>query len=425
MNAGLLVFILLLLLSFLGIPIFISLGIGTLIALNMADLPMLVLPQKLFAGMNSSSLLAIPFFILAGNLMSRSITGKLIDVANALIGRIKGSLALVTVVASGLFGAISGSGVATASAIGGLTIPAMKKEGYPAPFAVAVSSISSILGPIIPPSITLIVYASITNVSVSKLFIGSVIPGLLLVVCLMGYALVYAKRHNLPAHEKMPAKEVAKTFKSSIWALLMPIIILGGIFGGIFTATEAAAVAVVYALIVSLFVYKDTKWSELPSSFVEASVSTATIMVMVGLSSASSYVITTSGLPQQLVSFFSSITNSPVVILLLLNILFLIIGMLMEANAAVVMMTPILLPLLNAFGIDLLQFGIVMSFNLCIGLVTPPVGLCLLLCNQTGETRLSHSLKAMMPMLLISIIVLFLITYVSPLTTLLPSIMAG
>ena len=182
MNAGLLVFTLLLALSFLGIPIYIALGIGTLVALNMADLPMLVLPQKLFAGMNSSSLLAIPFFILAGNLMSRSITGKLIDVANALIGRIKGSLALVTIVASGLFGAISGSGVATASAIGGLTIPAMKKEGYPAPFAVAVSSVSSILGPIIPPSITLIVYASITNVSVSKLFIGSVIPGLMLVL---------------------------------------------------------------------------------------------------------------------------------------------------------------------------------------------------------------------------------------------------
>ena len=201
----------------------------------------------------------------------------------------------------------------------------------------------------------------------------------------------------------------------------MPIIILGGIFGGIFTPTEASAVAVVYSLIISLFVYKDMSFKELPQVFVEGAVSTATIMVMVGLSSASSYVITTSGLPQQLVSFFSSITNSPVVILLLLNILFLIIGMLMEANAAVVMMTPILLPLLNAFGIDLLQFGIVMSFNLCIGLVTPPVGLCLLLCNQTGETRLSHSLKAMMPMLLISIIVLFLITYVSPLTTLLPA----
>lgn len=424
MNAGLLVFILLLLLSFLGIPIFISLGIGTLIALNMADLPMLVLPQKLFAGMNSSSLLAIPFFILAGNLMSRSITGKLIDVANALIGRIKGSLALVTVVASGLFGAISGSGVATASAIGGLTIPAMKKEGYPAPFAVAVSSISSILGPIIPPSITLIVYASITNVSVSKLFIGSVIPGLLLVVCLMGYALVYAKRHNLPAHEKMPAKEVAKTFKSSIWALLMPIIILGGIFGGIFTATEAAAVAVVYALIVSLFVYKDTKWSELPSSFVEASVSTATIMVMVGLSKASSYVVVTSGLPALLLDTFSSLTESRVLILLLLlNLLFLIIGMLMEANAAIIMMTPILMPLLTLYGINPLMFGIVMSFNLCIGLVTPPVGLCLLLSNQIGETSLSKSLKALMPLLLISIVVLLLITYVDPLTTWLPSLL--
>ena len=421
MNAGLLVFILLLLLSFLGIPIFISLGIGTLIALNMADLPMLVLPQKLFAGMNSSSLLAIPFFILAGNLMSRSITGKLIDVANALIGRIKGSLALVTVVASGLFGAISGSGVATASAIGGLTIPAMKKEGYPAPFAVAVSSISSILGPIIPPSITLIVYASITNVSVSKLFIGSVIPGLLLVVCLLGYALVYAKRNNLPAHEKMPDKEVAKTFKSSIWALLMPIIILGGIFGGIFTATEAAAV--VYALIVSLFIYKDTKWSELPASFVEAFVSTATIMVMVGLSKASSYVVVTSGLPALLLDTFSSLTESRVLILLLLNLLFLIIGMLMEANAAIIMMTPILMPLLTLYGINPLMFGIVMSFNLCIGLVTPPVGLCLLLSNQIGETSLSKSLKALMPMLLISIVVLLLITYVDPLTTWLPSLL--
>ena len=414
MNAGLLVFILLLALSFLGIPIYIALGIGTLVALNMADLPMLVLPQKLFAGMNSSSLLAIPFFILAGNLMSRSITGKLIDVANALIGRIKGSLALVTIVASGLFGAISGSGV---------TIPAMKKEGYPAPFAVAVSSVSSILGPIIPPSITLIVYASITNVSVSKLFIGSVIPGLMLVLCLMGYALVYAKRHDLPAHEKMPAKEVARTFKSGIWALLMPVIILGGIFGGIFTATEAAAVAVVYALVVSLFIYKDTKWSELPGSFVEASVSTATIMVMVGLSKASSYVVVTSGLPALLLDTFSSLTESRVLILLLLNLLFLIIGMLMEANAAIIMMTPILMPLLTLYGINPLMFGIVMSFNLCIGLVTPPVGLCLLLSNQIGETSLTKSLKALMPMLLISICVLLLITYVDPLTTWLPSLL--
>lgn len=424
MNAGIVVILLLLVLAFLGIPIYIALGIGTLVALNMSGMPMLILPQKLFAGMNSSSLLAIPFFILAGNLMSRSITTKLIDVANAFIGHIKGSLAMVTVVASGLFGAISGSGVATASAIGGITIPAMKKEGYPAPFAGAVASISSILGPIIPPSITLIVYASITNVSVSALFMGSVVPGLILILALMIYASYYGKKHDLPAHEKQSPKVILHTLKESIWALLMPIIILGGIFGGVFTATEAAAVAVVYALIINLFVYKDTKISELPGIFVDASVATATIMIMVGLSKASSYVVVTSGLPQLLLDAFTAITSSKIVILLLLNVLFLIIGMLMEANAAIIMMTPILSPLLTAFGIDALTFGIVMSFNLCIGLVTPPVGLCLLLCNQIGETSLAKTLKAMLPMLLIAVIVLLLITYVGPLTTFLPSLLS-
>ena len=421
MNAGLLVIILLLGLAFLGFPIYIALGIGTLAALNMAGMPALVLPQKLFAGMNSSSLLAIPFFILAGNIMSRSITVKLIDIANAIIGWIRGSVAVVTVLASALFGAISGSGVATASAIGGITIPAMQREGYPSEFATAIASISSILGPIIPPSITLIVYASITNVSVSQLFMGSVIPGILLAGSLIVYALVYGKRKNLPAHEKQTPKQIGRAFKEGIWALLMPVIILGGIFGGIFTPTEAAAVAVVYALIISLTVYRDMKLSELPQVFVEASVSTATIMMMVGLSKASSYVVVTSGLPQQLLDVFTSITSNRIVILLLLNLLFLIIGMLMEANAAIIMMTPILTPLLTAFNIDALQFGIVMSFNLCIGLVTPPVGLCLLICNQIAKTRLMKALKAMMPMLLISVIVLMLITYIPALTTWLPS----
>ena len=410
MNAGLLVIILLLGLAFLGFPIYIALGIGTLAALNMAGMPALVLPQKLFAGMNSSSLLAIPFFILAGNIMSRSITVKLIDIANAIIGWIRGSVAVVTVLASALFGAI-----------GGITIPAMQREGYPSEFSTAIASISSILGPIIPPSITLIVYASITNVSVSQLFMGSVIPGILLAGSLIVYALVYGKRKNLPAHEKQTPKQIGHAFKEGIWALLMPIIILGGIFGGIFTPTEAAAVAVVYALIISLTVYRDMKLSELPQVFVEASVSTATIMMMVGLSKASSYVVVTSGLPQQLLDVFTSITSNRIVILLLLNLLFLIIGMLMEANAAIIMMTPILTPLLTAFNIDALQFGIVMSFNLCIGLVTPPVGLCLLICNQIAKTRLMKALKAMMPMLLISVIVLMLITYIPALTTWLPS----
>lgn len=425
MNVGSVLFLILLVLAFLGIPIYIALGIGTLVALNIAGMPMLVLPQKFFAGMNSTSLLAIPFFILAGNIMSRSITTKLIDIANALIGRIKGSLGMVTVLASALFGAISGSGVATASAIGGITIPAMKKEGYPDTFAAAVSSISSILGPIIPPSITLIVYASITNVSVSKLFIGSVIPGIILVASLIVYCLIYGKKNNLPAHEKMSGRQVGKVFKDGIWALLMPIIILGGIFGGIFTPTEAAAVAVLYALIISLFVYRDLKWKDVPKMFVDGAVATATIMVMVGLSKSSSYVVVTSGLPQQMLATFTAVTSSKTVILLLLNLLFLVIGMLMEANAAIIMMTPILMPLLSAFGIDTLSFGIIMSFNLCIGLVTPPVGLCLLIDNQIAETSLSKTLKEMFPMLIIAIFALMLITYVPVLTTWLPGLISA
>ena len=414
MNAGLIVIILLLVLSILGIPIYLALGIGTLVALNMADMPFIVLPQKLFAGMNSSSLLAIPFFMLAGNIMSRSITGKLIDVSNALIGWIKGSLAVVTVLASALFGAISGSGVATASA--------MKEEGYPDHFAAAISGIAAILGPIIPPSITLIVYASITDLSVSKLFVGSVIPGILMAVGLIIYALFYGKKNDLPAHERKSAKEVLLIFKDSIWALLMPVIILGGIFGGIFTPTESAAVAVVYALLVSLLIYKDIKIKDIPGIFVDGAISTATILMLVGISKSSGYVITTSGLPHQVLEVFSSFTNSTVVILLLLNILFLVIGMLMEANAAIIMMTPILLPLLDAFGIDPLQFGIMMSFNLCIGLVTPPVGICLLMTNQIAEARFVQTLKSVMPMLLIGIVVLMLVTYIPQVTTFLPGL---
>ncbi len=423
MNSGILLFVLLLGLSLLGLPIYLALGIGTLAALHSAGLAAMVLPQKLFAGMNSSSLLAIPFFILAGSIMSRSITDKLIDVANALIGWIKGSLALVTVLASALFGAISGSGVATASAIGGIMIPAMKKENYPVDFAAAVVAISSIMGPIIPPSVTLIVYASITGVSVRQLFLGSLVPGIILALFLIIYGLFYGKNHNLSAHEKQSSRGVARTFKNSFWALMMPVIILGGIFGGVFTPTEAAVVALAYALFISLLVYRDIKLTEIPGLFIDASIATAAIMIMVGLSKSSSYVIIVSGLPQQILRTFASITDSSFVVLLLLNLLFLIIGMLVEANAAIIMMTPILLPLLKAFGLDMLHFGILMSFNLCIGLVTPPVGLCLLISDQIAEVPLTKVLRALIPMLLISILVLLLISYIPGLTTWLPHLL--
>ena len=419
-------FILFLVLLLLNVPIAFSLGASSLFYLLTSNMNAAVLAQKFYAGIDSFTLLCIPGFMLAGALMNGGgITRRILNFCNAFLGHFTGSLALVNIGASMVFAGISGTAIADVCSLGGMLIPAMVEDGYDDDFSVAVTAASSVVGPIIPPSVPMVIAGSCVSISVGKMFQAGIIPGVLLGLALCVPTYIISVKRHYPKHERSSWKKRLEVTKDAIWALLMPIIILGGIFGGIFTPTEASAVAVVYSLIISLFVYKDMSFKELPQVFVEGAVSTATIMVMVGLSSASSYVITTSGLPQQLVSFFSSITNSPVVILLLLNILFLIIGMLMEANAAVVMMTPILLPLLNAFGIDLLQFGIVMSFNLCIGLVTPPVGLCLLLCNQTGETRLSHSLKAMMPMLLISIIVLFLITYVSPLTTLLPSIMAG
>ena len=408
-----------------GIPISVSIGFSAVLGCLSLGYPLVVIGQKMVSGIDSWLLIAIPLFILAGNLMNAGkITDELFGTARELVGWIPGGLGHANVLASVIFAGMSGSASADAGGLGAIEIKAMRDHGYDDDFSAAVTAASSVIGPIFPPSIPLIIYGASASVSVSKLFMGGVIPALVMAVLMMVLIYIYAVKRGYE-RTAFNLRNLAWQFVHALPACITPVIILAGFTLGWFTPTEASAVAVVYSLIISLFVYKDMSFKELPQVFVEGAVSTATIMVMVGLSSASSYVITTSGLPQQLVSFFSSITNSPVVILLLLNILFLIIGMLMEANAAVVMMTPILLPLLNAFGIDLLQFGIVMSFNLCIGLVTPPVGLCLLLCNQTGETRLSHSLKAMMPMLLISIIVLFLITYVSPLTTLLPSIMAG
>ena len=415
-------FILFLVLLLLNVPIAFSLGASSLFYLLTSNMNVAVLAQKFYAGIDSFTLLCIPGFMLAGALMNGGgITRRILNFCNAFLGHFTGSLALVNIVASMVFAGISGTAIADVCSLGSMLIPAMVEDGYDDDFSVAVTAASSVVGPIIPPSVPMVIAGSCVSISVGKMFQAGIIPGVLLGLALCVPTYIISVKRHYPRHERSSWKKRWEVTKDAIWALLMPIIILGGIFGGIFTPTEAAAVAVVYALIISLTVYRDMKLSELPQVFVEASVSTATIMMMVGLSKASSYVVVTSGLPQQLLDVFTSITSNRIVILLLLNLLFLIIGMLMEANAAIIMMTPILTPLLTAFNIDALQFGIVMSFNLCIGLVTPPVGLCLLICNQIAKTRLMKALKAMMPMLLISVIVLMLITYIPALTTWLPS----
>ena len=423
MNVGLLLILLLLFLAFMGIPICFSLGIATLAAIVYGGMPLLVIPQKMFTGIDSVPLLAIPFFLLAGNLMARGITQKILNFSNAMIGSIRGGLGMVTVSASAVFAAISGSGVATVSAIGGMTIPAMKQEGYPGDFAAAIASVSSILGPIIPPSIILIVYGSSTDTSIGQLFMASVIPGFMIAAVLLGYVYYRAGKYKFKTHKKVTIKEKAKVTFDSIWALFMPVLILGGIFFGVFTATEAAAVSVLYALLVGLFIHKDVTIKEIPKILADSAITTSTILMMLALSKVSSWVIVTSKLPLDIMTVFASITDSSIVILLLLNILLLIVGMLMEANAAVVMLTPLIIPLLKAYDISTVHFGIVMSVNLCIGLVTPPVGACILLGNEIAGERLEKTIASALPMIAISIMVLLVITYVPAITTWLPSLL--
>jgi tripartite ATP-independent transporter DctM subunit len=412
-------------LSLLGMPIGYALGAATLLALLYnGSFPLILIPQQFFSGIDSFPIMAIPFFVLAGNLMTAGgINQKLIRFCNALVGWVPGSLAMVTVVASMFFAAISGSAVATVAAIGGITIVAMKKEGYPAGFAAAVSSSAGVCGPIIPPSITLIVYGAALSMSISDLFLASATPGVILGLTLCATAYIISKRRNFPRHEHAPKGTALRSAKEGFWALIMPVVVLGAIFSGIVTPTEASVLAVVYSLIVGLFFYRDLKLSQIHGILCESAVATSTIMFILAASKASSWVIVTSRLPEALSAAILGITNSKNLILLLINILLLIVGCLMEANAAIVILVPILVPLVTKVGISALHFGIILSFNLCLGLLTPPVGAALLLGNDIAEEKLERSLVETVPFFAVGMAVLFLITYVPSVCTWLPNLL--
>ena len=411
MNAGLIVFIVLIVLAFLGLPIFEAIAAGTMLAMWFGGFPLETMAQKTFLGLNSSSLLSIPFFILAGNLMARGITQKLIAVANVLLGRVRGALGSVTVLASALFGAISGSAVATVAAIGGMTIPAMKDEGYDPDYSAALASAASLLGPMIPPSITLIVYAGLTDASVQKLFLATLTPAVVCTVAFLVYTLWYGKKKNLPKQPKKTLKEAGKIMLDAIWALLLPVIVLGLIFSGITTVTEAAAISCLYSAIVSLFIYKTITFKDLLKILGDSAVSIAAIMILVGMSKATAYVVISSQMPQLFMGFITSFTSSRFVVLLIINVIFLILGCLMEGNCIIVMMVPLLLTLVKSFGIDLLQFGVMAAINIYIGCITPPVGVSLLLGSKLGKTSIGGTFKAILPFLGISMVILILVTY--------------
>ena len=411
MNPGVIVFVVLVVLSFLGLPVFEAVAAGTMLAMLYGGFPLETLAQKTFLGLNSAALLSIPFFILAGNLMAHGITQKLINVANVLLGRVRGALGAVTVLASALFGAISGSAVATVAAIGGMTIPAMKKEGYDENYTVALASAASLLGPMIPPSITLIVYAGLTDASVQKLFIATLTPAILCTIGFLAYTLWYGKKKDLPKQPKKTVKEAGHIMLDAVWALLLPVIVLGLIFSGATTVTEAAAISCIYAAIIALFVYKTLSFKGLLKVLADSAVSVSAIMILVGMSKAAAYVVTTAQMPQMVSTFITSITSSRFVVLLIINVVFLILGCLMDGNSILVMMVPLLLTLVKAFDINLLQFGVMAAINIYIGCVTPPVGVSLLLGCKLGNTSMGKSFKAILPFLAIAMVILIIVTY--------------
>ncbi len=407
-----------------GMPVGFAIGIASTAAVAFGGYSLLVVPQKILAGMDSFPILAIPFFILAGNLMTGGgITDRILDFTRAAVGWMRGSLGIVTVAASAVFAAISGSGTATVTAIGGITIPAMKRDGYSPDLAAAIAGSASILGPIIPPSIVLIVYGNAVQASIRDLFLASALPGLILFLAFVLLVFFLARKHNLPVGDTFDARLVVRETRRGFLALLMPVVILVGIFGGIFTPTEAAVVSVVYALIVGGLVYRDISWKKLVPMVYDAAIISAVMLLVVGASKTSSWVLAMARIPEAISSVILSITDIPMLLLLVINIFLLVVGMFMEANVAVIIFTPILLPIAMACGLSTVQFGVMMCFNLCLGLLTPPLGLCALLANNIAETRLERTLRQCIPFFAVGLVVLMVTTFVPAVTLWLPDVM--
>lgn len=396
-----------------GVPIGVALGLSSAIVVyKIMHIPLIVVPQRMFTAIDSFSYLAIPFFMLAGAFMSSGgVTKRLVSFADSLVGFIRGGLALVVAVAGMFFAAISGSSAATTAALGATLLDEMEKDGYEKTFAAAIIAAGGTTGIVIPPSITMVVYGVSAGVSIGELFLGGFAPGILMgiTMCVLSYFLCIKK--GIKAKGKFQITEVLRTFKESILALLMPAIILGGIYGGIFTPTEASAVAAVYGLIVGVFIYKELKLKDLPRELLKATKSTTLIMFIVGGANLFGWVLTNAQVPHKVAMYMSSISDSPIVFLMLLNVLLLIIGTLINASAAVVITVPIILPVALAYGIDPVFLGVLMVVNLAIGCITPPVGLDLFVVSGITNISIDRISKAVFPYIVVLIIDLIILTY--------------
>ncbi|MEO6271227.1 MAG: TRAP transporter large permease [Lautropia sp.] len=412
-----------------GVPIAFAMGLSALLAiLAHGGLPLSLLAQRALVGADSYALLAIPFFILAGNLMNYGgITERLISFANAVVGRFRGGLAQSTVLATMLFSGISGSAVADASALGKVLIPAMKKQGYGGPFSAALMASASVCGPIIPPSIPMVIYALSVGkgVSIAALFLGGVVPGLMLGGSLMAMAYFISTRRQFPVYDAVPWRELPGRALRAFPAILTPVIILAGVTGGIVTVTESAAVAVLYALFVALVIYRGLRWKDIPKILVQTALDSALVMFIIALASGFGYLLAISGLPKEMAAWISSISTNPLVILLAINVLLLVVGCFMEAIAAMLILIPVLIPVVELVGIDLTHFGLVMVFNLCLGLLTPPVGILLYICANFAGVKLEDEIREVIPFLAMGLLVLLLITIFPELVLWFPRLLLG
>ena len=408
-----------------GVPICFSLGLVSLYGIVEGAYPLNVVIQRLFTGADSIALIAIPLFILAGGLMVQGgISRRIVDFADALIGHLPSGLALVSILACMFFAAITGSAIAATAAIGGIMIPIMEKKGYENTFSAPLMACGGSIGPIIPPSIPLLLYGTMANVSVGKLFIGGFIPGIIMGLGLMIYSyIVGKKRHYVGREKKATAKEIITTGKDAVLALIMPIIIIGGILSGIFTATESGAIACAYALILGAFVYKELKLKNMFGLFVDCAKSTGQVLVVVACASLFTWVITVAQVPQTVSAFLSSAISNKYLLLLVINVVLLIAGTFIETTSALVIFTPLFLPLVQTMNIDLIHFGLVMAVNLTIGMCTPPLGVCLFVSGSIAKVSLKEQMRDLLPMLGVLLIVLLIITYIPWTVTLLPDLL--
>jgi tripartite ATP-independent transporter DctM subunit len=415
MNTMLLLFAAVLALVLINVPIAVSLGIVALVAMvwshGLNSLPNL--PLVVYNGATNFPLLAIPLFILAGAIMNASgISQRLIAFASSIFGWIRGGLAHVSIGASLFFAEISGSAVADVAALGSIMIPGMKEKGYPAPLAASVMSSAATLAVIIPPSIPMILYAVMAETSVVQLFVAGIVPGILGGLGLMGMAYYFARRYNLPREERFSWARVAKTGREALWAFLLPIIILGGIFGGVVTATEGAALAVVAALFVGLVIYRELNMAELRKAILEGGMQTAVVMLLVATSSLLGTYLTEVQAPQQLARTVSDFTKDPYVVLMLLNVLFLFLGMFLHSAAAIILVVPVVMPLVKAVGIDPVHFGLIVTINLGIGQQTPPVASVLMVASSIAKESVWAVTRTNVYFIGVLLAVLMLVTYV-------------